>query len=73
MKKINNILKKIFIIITSLILMYVTLGKYIIVSAESDEAEVENYNLSQDTVPDGYVGIYTAEDFQQLKNSKGSS
>ena len=73
MKKINNILKKIFIIITSLILMYVTLGKYIIVSAESDEAEVENYNLSQDTVPDGYVGIYTAEDFQQLKNSNGSS
>jgi len=72
-KKINNILKKIFIIITSLILMYVTLGKYIIVSAESGEAEVENYNLSQDTVPDGYVGIYTAEDFQQLKNSNGSS
>ncbi len=73
MKKINNILKKIFIIITSLILMYVTLGKYIIVFAESGEAEVENYNLSQDTVPDGYVGIYTAEDFQQLKNSNGSS
>ena len=66
MKKINNILKKIFIIITSLILMYVTLGKYIIVSAESGEAEVENYNLSQDTVPDGYVGIYTVEDFKQL-------
>ena len=73
MKKINNILKKIFIIITSLILMYVTLGKYIIVFAESGEAEVENYNLSQDTVPDGYVGIYTVEDFKQLKNSNGSS